>query len=79
MPSPTTAGEGTSVLNMQFILIVGACWAVPVVIIMLFMCVSMPMRGPDANVRVRMRKREQQSQQPSDGRRHVTLSPVKPD
>ena len=76
---PTADSEGTSVLNMHFLLIVSACWAVPVVVIMLFMCLSMPMRGPDANVRVRMRKREQQSEKPTDGRRHVTLSPVKSD
>ena len=82
MPDPTMGGvepKQSAALNTQFILVAMACWAVPVAIIMIIVCLSMPMRGPDASLRVRMRKREPQSTQPSDGRRHVTLSPIKPD
>ena len=83
MPDPTSMGgaeaKQSAALNTHFILVVMACWAVPVTIIMMIVCLSMPMRGPDANLRVRMRKREPQNTQPTDGRKHVTLSPIKPD
>ena len=67
------------VLNTQFVIVMLACWLVPLSIITVFFCLAQPVSGPDASIRVRHIKRETGSTKPSEGRRHISLMPVKPD
>lgn len=79
-PQPyAETNQPMQVLSTQFIIVMLACWLVPLSIITVFFCLAQPVSGPDASIRVRHIKRETGSTKPSEGRRHISLMPVKPD